>query len=60
MFHVIMGLNFDVLKEMQKRLKSIAQTLELGLFSINTLRPRQNGRHFADDIFKSIFLNENV
>ena len=28
--------------------------------SINTLRPRQNGRHFADDIFKCIFLNENV
>ena len=27
---------------------------------INTLRPRQNGRHFADDIFKCIFLNENV
>ena len=26
----------------------------------NTLRPRQNGRHFADDIFKCIFLNENV
>ena len=26
----------------------------------NTLRPRQNGRHFADDIFKRIFLNENV
>ena len=26
----------------------------------NTLRPRQNGRHFADDIFKFIFLNENV
>ena len=23
-------------------------------------RPRQNGRHFADDIFKCIFLNENV
>ena len=28
--------------------------------SINTLRPRQNGRHFADDILKCIFLNENV
>ena len=28
--------------------------------NINTLRPRQNGRHFADDIFKYIFLNENV
>ena len=26
---------------------------------IDTLRPRQNGRHFADDIFKCIFLNEN-
>ena len=26
----------------------------------NTLRPRQNGRHFADDIFKRIFFNENV
>ena len=26
----------------------------------NTLRPRQNGRYFPDDIFKRIFLNENV
>ena len=26
---------------------------------LTTLRPRQNGRHFADDIFKCIFLNEN-
>ena len=26
----------------------------------NTLRPGQNGRHFADDIFKCIFLNENA
>ena len=26
----------------------------------NTLRPRQNGRHFPDDIFTWIFLNENV
>ena len=25
----------------------------------STLKPRQNGRHFADDIFKCIFLNEN-
>ena len=28
--------------------------------TINTLRPRQDGRHFPDDIFKCIFLNENV
>ena len=27
---------------------------------INTLRPRQNGRHFPDDIFKYVFFNENV
>ena len=27
---------------------------------INTLRPRQDGRHFADDTSKRIFLNENV
>ena len=26
----------------------------------NTLRPRQNGCHFAEDILKCIFLNENV
>ena len=26
----------------------------------NSLRPRQNGRHFAGNIFKCIFLNENV
>ena len=28
--------------------------------AFNTLRPRQNGHHFADNIFKWIFLNENV
>ena len=28
--------------------------------SVNTLRPRQNGRHFADDIFNCIFANENI
>ena len=30
------------------------------LLTVNTLRPRQNGRHFADDIFKCLFINENV
>ena len=30
------------------------------LCNLNTLRPRQNGRRFADDTFKRIFLNENV
>ena len=27
---------------------------------VNTLRPRQSERHLADDIFKCIFVNENV
>ena len=30
------------------------------LYHLNTLRPRQNGCHFADDTFKRFFLNENV
>ena len=28
--------------------------------NLNSLRPRQNGRLFADDTFKRIFLNENI
>ena len=30
------------------------------MYVINSLRPRLNGRHFADDTFKRIFLNEKV
>ena len=41
----------------QQSLRSAAVSY---MFRINSLRPRQNGRHFADDIFKWIFLNENV
>ena len=26
--------------------------------SVDTLRPRQNGQHFANDMFKRIFMNE--
>ena len=28
--------------------------------NFTTLRPRQNGRHFPEDIFKCIFFNENL
>ena len=28
--------------------------------TVNTLRPRDKSRNFADDIFKRIFFNENV
>ena len=27
--------------------------------TLNIMRPRQNGRHFADDIFKSLSMNGN-
>ena len=33
---------------------------EQELAHLNTFRPRQNCRDFADDIFKCISLNENV
>ena len=36
----------------------MTKTVPYGGF--NTLRPRQNGHHFPDDILKCIFLNENV
>ena len=39
------------------RVKTIACVCVL---AFNTLRPRQNGRRFADDTFKRIFLNENA
>ena len=39
-------------------LRKIAHILLTTFF--NTLRPRRNGHHFADDIFKCIFLNENI
>ena len=34
--------------------------INYNLILLNTLRPRQDGRYFPDDIFKCIFLNENV
>ena len=37
----------------------ISHTMMGVLIAINTLRLRQNGRHFTDNIFKCIFLNEN-
>ena len=42
----------------QRPLNSITHLLNTR--KVHTLRPRQNGRHFPDDIFKRIFLNENV
>ena len=36
------------------------QYMPVLLSSLNTLRQRQNGRHFADDTFNRIFVNENA
>ena len=48
-------LSMDVLVSLEKDF----HCLHL-LHMVNTLRPRQNDRHFADDIFKCIFLNETA
>ena len=43
--------------------KAACLLTRIGLWAhkvLNTLRPRQNGRHFPDGIFKCMFLNENV
>ena len=34
--------------------------IQIWVGKLNTLRPRQDGRHFPDDILKCNFLNENV
>ena len=38
---------------------SSAFTTSVRMF-FNTLRPKQNGRHFPDDILKRVFLKESV
>ena len=44
-------------KSSGKKVVSVVCSITL---CVNTLRPIQNGRRFADDTFKCIFLNENV
>ena len=47
-------------KDMCSLIKQISISARQQGTTLNTLRPRQNGRHFADGIFKCILLNENV
>ena len=58
------SLNFHVNENTSLQIWVIAKkmfiTVPADALAINTLRPRQNGCHFADDTFKRIFLNENV
>ena len=55
----------DPISNMQSSVHIMAWHLTLvcnfpSLRNFNILRPRRNKRHFADGIFKSIFLNENA
>ena len=66
------GIRFHVYRLPHGVLWYVARLSVLGLFSwytamlpslcntLNTLKLRQNWRHFTDDIFKCIFMNENV
>ena len=60
----ILMTNAELIKTNSNQLSSdfmVKMSPKLSSFlGINTLRPRQNGRRFADDTFKRIFLNENV
>ena len=48
----------QILYNVMDQMLSTNHAIKFCLF--NTLRPRQDGHHFVDDIFKCIFLNENV
>ena len=56
-FHII-GLLWG--ESTDHRMWVIWEAMMLMWHYFNTLRLRRNGRHFADGIFKYIFLNENV
>ena len=43
-----------------KRFPHYRPRLGCSLAIVNTLRPRQNGRNFPDDILKCVFFNENL
>ena len=44
----------------KRLLPCVSRDIQVFIIYFNTLKPRQDGRHFSDDIFKRIFLNQNV
>ena len=52
----------DLVRRGRKALKplGLCNPAYYGIQSFNTLKPKQDGRHFTDDIFKCIFFKENV
>ena len=51
---------FRIMSQASWTFRCAQRNINTILHVINSLRPRQNGRRFADDTFKRIFLNENV
>ena len=56
-YDLVVLTGFECISAEQKTLYKMADEISP---KVNSWRPRQNCRHFADDIFKCIFLNENV
>ena len=54
----LIGIQFTV--QLEIHTTSQSYIINLGVGCINTLRKTRNEQHFADDIFKRIFFNENV
>ena len=52
--------NIDLLLTNTRLYKAFTAAATTNCEHFNTLRPRQNGRHFPDDMSKCTFLNENV
>ena len=62
-YHTINSYRFcqpAVVMQLLHKLKKWPHCICVYKMQVNTLRPRQNGRHFPDGIFKYTFLNENV
>ena len=60
MFYIFLGLHCNAWFCLAVSCQFTFPSIDMILFSINTLSPRQNGRHFTADVFKCIFLNENI
>ena len=57
---IVTALNAIMKPHGLKMYRDVLQYMNVLYTFIITLTPRQNGCHFADAIFKCIFLNENV
>ena len=53
-------LRSSLLRTQGKDTTAFKSSADIIALAVNTLRPRQDSRHFPDDIIKLIFLNEDV